>query len=122
MVQKISLISFNIRNKTSPNLHISTAQRKIGIVPRETLNQFKSCHAQAAVVLILKKKEKDREWEGERGSEKWARAADCIEWRNHFDCTLPYRLLAPQMENFALLWRVIFVRGYYGYYGLWVSP
>lgn len=50
MVQKISLISFNIRNKTSPNLHISTEQRKIGIVPRETLNQFKSCHTQAAAV------------------------------------------------------------------------
>lgn len=68
-MQKISLISFNIRNKTSPNLHISTAQRKIGIVPRETLNQFKSCHAQAAAVLILKKKEKDRECVRERERE-----------------------------------------------------
>lgn len=55
-MQKISLISFNIRNKMSPtisNLHIHCATRiEIGLVPGKTLNQFKSCHAQFIQVFV----------------------------------------------------------------------
>lgn len=133
MVQKISLISFNIRNKTSPtrpNLHINCATWiEIGRVPGKTLNQFKSCHAQLIYmfarvqsfavascsfisILILKLAfyrhgRREREKEKEKAGSAMHRVAKSLRMSVEH-CTLPYLSHSTNGEFWIAFLRYLF--------------